>query len=174
MNEGVMARCDSCGTSILFGGVRDGDRRFCNENCRQAGMYLPIADQIPEEMVDEFVRRIHDGPCPKCQGPGPVDVHVSHTVWSALVLTSWRSRPEICCSSCGTRARLGAAASSALLGWWGFPFGIVLTPVQIVRNLAGLFSTPDPLWPSAELERLGRMSLAAQIAEAHRQAKPGA
>ncbi|MBX6316663.1 MAG: hypothetical protein IRY99_27680, partial [Isosphaeraceae bacterium] len=139
-----MASCDYCGTTLLFGGVRDGDLRFCNEKCHQQGFLLAVADQVPGDVLSEYVRQAHEGPCPKCNGPGPIDVHTSYTVWSALVLTSWRSRPEVCCQACGTKSQIGAAVSSAVLGWWGFPWGLILTPIQILRNLGGLLSSPDP------------------------------
>jgi hypothetical protein len=38
-----------------------------------------------------------------------------------------------------------------LLGWWGFPFGLILTPVQIIRNLWAIFCGPDPRYPSKAL-----------------------
>jgi hypothetical protein len=167
-----MAMCDYCGTTILFGGVRDGDLRFCNQQCHQNGYILNLADQIPEDILTQHVRQAHDGNCPKCQGPGPVDVHTSHTVWSALVMTSWRSRPQVCCRSCGAKSKLGALASSAVLGWWGFPWGLVMTPIQILRNAGGLLAGPDPTRPSAQLEKIVRVSLASQLAAQKRQANP--
>jgi hypothetical protein len=42
-----MARCAYCNTVILFGGVKDGDLRFCNETCHQQGQFLLVADQVP-------------------------------------------------------------------------------------------------------------------------------
>jgi len=63
-----------------------------------------------------------------------------------------RSRPLICCRSCGVKSKLGSTAYSALLGWWGFRWGILITPLQIVRNFGGMFTAPDPSQPSAKLE----------------------
>jgi hypothetical protein len=164
-----MASCDSCGTTILFGGVRQGDLRFCNERCRQKGFLLAVAQQVPEDVLSQYVQDAHQGQCPACNGPGPIDVHTSYTIWSLLVLTSWRSRPQICCQSCGTKSKIGGAVSSALFGWWGFPWGIIITPIQILRNVWGLFVVPDPAQPSLQLEKLLSINLAAQLAEQHRQ-----
>lgn len=156
-----MAQCSTCGTSIVFGGVRDGTRRFCNAGCRKRGVVFQVADQIPEDVVAKYVKDVHEGDCPKCGGPGPVDVHTSHSVWSAMVMTSWKSNPELCCAGCGSKARVNGALMSGLLGWWGFPFGLIITPFQIFRNVAGLISPPDPMTPSPELENLVRTRLAA-------------
>ena len=30
-----MAKCNACGQIILFGGVREGDMRFCNAKCAE-------------------------------------------------------------------------------------------------------------------------------------------
>jgi hypothetical protein len=97
-----------------------------------------------------------------CEGPGPVDVFTSHRVFSALYVTSWRSIPRVSCRACGTKAQLGGAAYSLFLGWWGFPWGLVMTPIQIVRNLVALSRHADGSAPSPLLEALVREQLAAQ------------
>jgi len=48
------------------------------------------------------------------------------------------------------------------LGWWGIPWGLVLTPIQIGRNLFGVARPPDPSKPSAQFENIVRMNLAAE------------
>jgi hypothetical protein len=57
---------------------------------------------------------------------------------------------------------LGNAAFSLAFGWWGIPWGLTLTPVQIGRNLFAVASPPDPSKPSARLERIVRMNIAAE------------
>ena len=52
--------------------------------------------------------------------------------------------------------------SSALLGWWGFPWGLIMTPVQIAKNLVGLASPPDSMHPSKTLEKHVRLAIAEQ------------
>jgi len=157
-----MARCSYCNSQILFGGVTDGEFRFCNATCHQKGFLLRAGSRIPEGVVAEHTRAVHDGQCPRCQGPGPVDVHTSYSVWSALVMTSWRNTPQVCCQGCGNKSRLAGLAKSLALGWWGFPWGVIMTPVQVARNAAGLVSPPDPLTPSKQLESMVRIHLAAQ------------
>ena len=158
-----MGACDYCGTRMLFGGKKAGNLRFCNERCQQAGALLAVSNQVPEAMVQERIWQVRQGACPKCQGPGPVEVHTSHRVWSAFVLTSWSSRPHISCRSCGRKSQLGAAAFSLVLGWWGFPWGIVMTPVQVCRNLAGMLRSQQSSEPSPQLQKMVRMHLAASL-----------
>jgi hypothetical protein len=159
----TMHKCDHCGTTILFGGVRAGCYRFCKQQCRDAAAFLMAAAELPEAFVAEKVRQLHEGNCPGCHGPGPIDVHTAHSVWSALVITSWRSTRHVCCQSCGTKARVRALSASLLFGWWGIPWGLLITPVQVFRNLYGLFAAPDPAVPSSTLTDVVRRQLADQL-----------
>jgi hypothetical protein len=112
---------------------------------------LPVANQETEDYIREQVRVIHQGKCPRCSGHGPVDVHTSHWVWSAGLFTRWGSSPHICCRKCGRVEQIKAALFAFVLGWWGFPWGFLMTPVQIIQNLAGLFGGPNDSKPSENL-----------------------
>jgi hypothetical protein len=163
-----MASCAYCGTTILFGGVRDGDRRFCNAKCQAGGALVELSRQLTDSSVQQAVWEVHQGACPKCDGPGPVDVHTSYRVWSAILLTQWSNQPQVSCRKCGIKAQLGNTLFSAVLGWWGFPWGLILTPVQIGRNVWGMISPPDTATPSAKLDNQVRLGLAARVAQQHR------
>ena len=164
-----MANCSYCGSTILFGGRQDGELRFCNARCQEKGVLVRFAREIPGPLVDDAARSTHAGSCPKCHGPGPVDVHVSFRVWSALILTSWSSRPQVSCSSCGWKAKLGDALFCLGLGWCGFPWGLIFTPVQIGRNLIGIANPPDRARPSDKLRNLVSVQLAASALQRQQQ-----
>lgn len=164
----VMATCDYCGSTIIFGGKRDANGRFCNQECQARGGLLAVSRRLPQSAVQEEVWREHQGLCPNCGGTGPVDVHVSHRVWSALVLTSWRSTPRISCRSCGMRNQMKDTAFSLVLGWWGIPSGLLVTPIQVGRNLCGIVRPPDPSKPSAQFEKIMRMNIAAEAVRQQR------
>lgn len=155
-----MAKCDYCGTTIVFGGVRDGDLRFCNQKCHQNGVLVKLASAVPPELLEKQVQDVHGGPCPCCNAEGPVDVHTSYRIWSALLLTSWNSRVRVSCRSCGIKQKLGDTVFCLFLGWWGFPWGVLGTPLQISRNMIGVFRSPDPATPSKLLHRMVCLTLA--------------
>lgn len=155
-----MAKCAYCDTFILFGGVTEGDSRFCNQKCQQSGALMQVARQVPDHVVRERLTAIHEGECPKCQKAGPIDVYTSHFVWSAVLLTSWSSKPQVCCRRCGNRAKIGGALGSAVLGWWGFPWGLIATPIQVGRNVVGLCTREHPVSPSPQLEKIVRIIIA--------------
>lgn len=164
-----MGSCANCGTTILWGGVQHGRLTFCGESCAAGGTVLILAEEVPQEHAEALADEMRSQPCPKCQGRnGPIDVHVSHTVWSALILTSWKSSPELCCRGCATSAQVGAIALSGVVGWWGFPWGLIMTPVQICRNFGGLFFGPSRTRPSKQMIDTAKRILAARALEAHR------
>ncbi|MDG3004217.1 hypothetical protein [Paludisphaera mucosa] len=166
-----MASCDHCGSTILFGGVQQGFRRFCGEDCAHEAYWGPKLQAIPETEIDERLSREHQGACPKCGGPGPVDIHASHWIYSAVLFSRYGSRSELCCRSCARRNQAKDGAFSLVLGWWGFPFGIMITPAQLLRNFGGLtgLSGPKPDRPSPELRKL----IAVRMAAERRDAPPG-
>jgi len=164
-----MAKCAYCGTTILFGGVRDSNLRFCNEECHQNGHALVLSREIPQDLVYKQVKEIHQGLCPKCQGNGPIDVHTSYRIYSLLLFSSWRSIPNICCRSCGIKSQIGNCFFSVLFGWWGFPWGFIITPIQVVKNLAGILKGPDETRPSEKLENLMRAIIAQELIAKHQE-----
>lgn len=160
-----MAKCDSCGSIIISGGIKDNNLRFCNEQCYQNGHVLLLSRQVPKNIVDEQARQIHGGLCPKCRGRGPIDVHTSYRIISVFVYSSWQSIPHICCRACGRKKQIGDAIFCLILGWWGIPWGFFMTPVQIFKNIAGIISGPNELKPSDQLDKLVRIDIASQMKE---------
>lgn len=160
-----MAACSYCNSMILFGGARIGQERFCNERCLASWQAASCAEELPPELVAELTQQIHAGPCPKCQGRGPVDVYTSHSVWSIFVMTSWRSTPQVCCRSCGFKSQALSMATSMLFGWWGFPWGLIMTPIQVGRNVMAMTGSHDPLRPSEQLERIARIQLGHMVSQ---------
>lgn len=165
-----MAKCGYCGTTIVFGGMRDGEQRFCNDKCHQSAYVLSVSQHVPPDILEQQVRQLHEGDCPRCgKRRGPVDVHKVHRVWSALLLTSWSTNPQVSCRSCATKGQIGGVFFCLFLGWWGFPWGLVLTPIQITRNIVGMCAGPDSRRPSTDLEKLVKVNLGIKLIEASQQ-----
>jgi hypothetical protein len=61
------------------------------------------------------------------------------------------------------KSQIGDAIFSFLFGWWGFPWGFLVTPIQVVRNIAGAMSSPDETRPSEKLRHIVRLSIASNF-----------
>lgn len=158
-----MPSCSGCGQVILFGGVQSEGRHYCGATCQAKEELFSVADSIPNDVVMQSVRMVHQGDCPKCNARGPVDIHVSHSVVSFLVMTRWKSTPQLCCRRCGVKSQVGRLVVSSALGWWGFPWGLVITPFQIVRNILAMVRPPDPATPSQKLIECIRLRIATDV-----------
>ncbi|MGH8445901.1 MAG: hypothetical protein ACREVL_11575 [Solimonas sp.] len=166
-----MAKCDYCGNTILFGAVKNGNLTFCNKDHQQKGGLLVAAEQLPVDLVESETLRIHRGNCPKCSGPGPVDVRNSYIIRSFVLMTQWRTKTIVACRNCGRKENLKEGLLSALLGWWGFPWGLLMTPVQIVKNISGAASSASEQ-PSPALRQVIRAHLASRLPAAPPSAMP--
>ena len=160
-----MAKCANCGSTIVFGGKRAGDARVCSQDCLNAGLARGVVAQVPDDVVRKAAQEIFQGQCPQCNGPGPVDVHTVHTIWSALIMTRWGSNARLSCRRCGVRAQAGGLVSSLVLGWWGVPWGLIMTPVQAFRNIKNMMITPTYMQPSHQLENHVRFIIASSALE---------
>src|SRR5262249_2262490 len=115
--DGVhMTYCGYCGTAALVGGMDYENVRYCDERCQSRGRLLLLSHQLPDALVQQQVQDAHQGRCPTCGVPGPIDVHPSYRVWSALVVTRWGHTPHVSCRSCGVKACLKDAAFSIVCG----------------------------------------------------------
>jgi hypothetical protein len=161
-----MTTCASCNQTILFGGYVEDGFRFCNKKCAKKGSIIRDAARIPESDVTPRVWEIRNGRCPSCSGPGPIDLHRSYRVWSGLVMTSYSTRQNVCCARCAQGARMKDAAFSLVFGWWGFPWGLIWTPIQVARNVWAMVRAEDSSAPSNDLKTLVRLQLAAAAAAA--------
>lgn len=80
--------------------------------------------------------------CERCGRDTPyLRIILVHWVWSALLFTRRGYSPLLVCSSCGAKSLGVASIKTAVVGWWGFPFGLFLTPVAIWKNL---LASPEP------------------------------
>jgi len=123
---------------------------------------LAVSQQVPGDLVEKQAWAVHQGVCPVCGGPGPNDVYVSYQVWSAVIVTRHTTRRWVSCRNCGRKGQIDDLGLCFVLGWWGLPWGIVMTPIQIGRNLAALAKKRDLSSPSPELQGILRVAIASQ------------
>ncbi len=163
-----MATCACCGSTTFFG-KSIGQDKYCNDQCASSGPINNVAKTVPDYLVKAEAEKIFKSACPKCKKSGPTDVHMSHTIWSAILMTSWSSKSQFSCKSCGVKSQALAALQSLVLGWWGFPWGILGTPVTVLRNFFGMATKIGAVAPSNDLLSQTRAMLAIESIEQARQ-----
>ncbi|WP_266157891.1 hypothetical protein [Dyella silvatica] len=165
-----MHECHNCSKTMLFGGRTIEGYRYCGNACASRHPLLRSAERIPANVLQQHVEHWRNGPCPRCkQQQGPIDVYAHHRVHSFILMTQWSTKKHICCRRCGRREQIKSALYSASLGWWGIPWGLLATPIQVTRNVAGIFQR-EPMRASADFEQVVRMQLAQQIQQAEQPA----
>ena len=164
-----MSACNNCGKSILFGGRKIDRYRYCGTACANRHPLLRAAEQVPAHVVQQYAEQWRAGACPQCKKTaGPIDVYAQHRVHSFVLMTQWSTRRKVSCRRCGRGSQLAGTLYSAALGWWGFPWGLVITPIQIARNIAGICRA-HPARPSADFERVVRLQLAQKLRQNEQQ-----
>lgn len=154
-----MAKCFSCRTFIVCGGVRDGDFRYCSERCTERGRIDRVTQAVPAELFSRYLRAVYEGDCPQCGGPGPLDVYGSTRAWIDMRIVLGERLPPISCRRCGAKAELRGVLKSAALGWW-LPFELLLMPLAISRSIFRLAMNRRHAGPSPRLERRVKVELA--------------
>jgi hypothetical protein len=118
---------------------------------------------IPAHEIVQYARAIKASSCPRCRrNDSGIEVRRSYRVWSALVLTRWETRTALCCRMCSEEENWKALIFSFGLGWWGFPFGLIVTPFQIIRNILAIARKDVATEPSMDLLNVAKQNLLAQ------------
>jgi hypothetical protein len=88
-----------------------------------------------EKTVNEYCELLRKLPCPLCNGEyEKLNATITATVMSFLVMTNYRKEFKIGCPDCLDKLNKNATIKSALMGWWGFPWGLIRTPKALMFN----------------------------------------
>jgi len=87
--------------------------------------------ELTDAELNEYYEILRNHPCPNCNSKTQkLNVTAIGTVYSILVVTSYEKFVRIACSNCLDEMHRKANIKSALLGWWGFPWG----PIHTIRS----------------------------------------
>ncbi len=155
------SRCDYCNNSAKNNPTLDGGQRFCSANCLQAARVNEAAVDLTKAEIEQAAVKIRSGPCPICgQTATPVEVRSFHRVASFVVLTNYTRTSKICCLECAKKGSWEAFFSTLVMGWWGIPFGIFMTPAYLIANIGEMFEHRKMGEPSDDLLREAKYQLA--------------
>ncbi|RYY00338.1 hypothetical protein EON78_01445 [bacterium] len=107
--------------------------RGLSENITKAiDAQLQEIDEITLNDYTEILRNLH---CPICKlNTYKLNATMTGRVISFIVFTSYEKKLVIGCPDCLEKANKDAMIKTALLGWWGLPWGLIRTPLALLLN----------------------------------------
>jgi hypothetical protein len=92
--------------------------------------------ELTEADLIELKSKIKSLACPECgQKISPLTGTLIREVKSFIVFTYYTKTPYISCPVCANGKRKKALITTALLGWWGIPWGLFRTPYAMISSL---------------------------------------
>lgn len=87
------------------------------------------------EEIEQYSNYLRDLPCPICKSTSQrLNGTISHKLYSIILFTTTRKEVTIACPNCLDEKNNNAALSNFTIGWWSFPFGLIMTPVYMYRD----------------------------------------
>ena len=88
------------------------------------------------EEIDAYCDIVSKLCCPICgNSTERLNATMTSEVMSFLFFTTYNKKIKVGCPNCLDKANNNALAKTAILGWWGIPWGIIRTPQAIALNL---------------------------------------
>ena len=111
------------------------------EEINRRGLYVRekiFKHEIPDDVeLDKFIDLIEGLSCPGCGSrEKPLRSRITREVISMVVFTNSHECPIIGCEDCLKKWDRANRLKTALLGWWGLPYGIVKTYRALAKNRA--------------------------------------
>ncbi|MGN8072744.1 hypothetical protein [Mucilaginibacter sp. 22184] len=92
-------------------------------------------NHIDDSQLNNYLALVRNQACPTCGDQSQqLNAVLSTTVISAIIFTHYKKAFSIGCPTCLKRANQKATLKTALLGWWGLPWGIIRTPQALISN----------------------------------------
>ncbi|MDI9239559.1 hypothetical protein QLQ15_11655 [Lysobacter sp. LF1] len=156
-----MGTCYTCKQTIALGGIKAHGFRFCSKACHaQKASFLERLAAIPQQEVEiEAARMRTEGRCARCGCSRGVEVHHALFVWSVILVTFTRKNTITACIACARKQQALWTIGTLLAGWWGIPFGLIMTPVATITNVVHLIRSHTRSKPSAALKEYVRERL---------------
>jgi hypothetical protein len=88
------------------------------------------------EEIDAYCDLVSNLNCPSCGSTiERLNATMTAEVMSFVFFTTYNKKIKVGCPHCLDKANNSALTKTAILGWWGLPWGIIRTPQAIALNL---------------------------------------
>ncbi|WP_426208965.1 hypothetical protein [Massilia sp. TWP1-3-3] len=153
--------CDYCGNSAKKKPLFDQGQQFCSADCLHAARISEAAVDLSAGQIGARALAMRSGACPDCgSSESVIEIRYHYRVVSALYFTSYQRKSRFCCVACGRKQNFKSFLFTFFLGWWGVPFGLIMTPTYLIANLGELREQRSGGEPSEDLVRLAKFQLA--------------
>lgn len=117
---------------------------------------------VSEGDLQKYTNLLRKQPCPICGSTAELlNATMTAETVSFIIYTNYRKNLVIACPDCLDKQNNSASIRSALLGWWGLPWGIARTPQALLFNYKmkkqNHLSEANELFRSFVLQRAGRI-----------------
>jgi hypothetical protein len=114
--------------------------------------------------VDQYCEILRKLNCPICDSNSALlNATKTYHVKSFIVVTIKEQKTYIACPHCLDELNGKAMMMTALLGWWGIPFGLIYTFLYLIKNQdAKKFNhadTPNDLMRAITLSKIGEIEV---------------
>ena len=114
------------------------------------------------EEVDKYCNIIRQLDCPTCKTSHTVlNATMTSEVMSFIFFTQYSKNLIVGCPDCLDKANESAITKTALLGWWGIPWGFIRTIQAIGQNIKNKKTnhsdTPNNFLRSYTLSKIGEL-----------------
>lgn len=114
------------------------------------------------EEVDKYCSLIRQLNCPNCGASHTaLNATMISEVMSFILFTQYSKKLKIGCPGCLDKANESALTKTALLGWWGIPWGFIRTIQAIGHNIKNKKTnhsdTPNDFLRSYTLSKIGEL-----------------
>jgi hypothetical protein len=91
--------------------------------------------EYTEEEIAVYCDIICNLPCPSCgSADEPLNATITAEVMSFVFFTQYKKSLKVGCPTCLDKANNAALTKTAIMGWWGIPWGIIKTLQALDRN----------------------------------------
>jgi len=144
-------------------------REVVKEEIQKRGLNVNIAKGVEAQNktytvqeLDNYCELIRKLDCPSCGAThAKLNGTMTSEVISFIILTHYSKKLKVACPDCLDKANNDALTKSAIIGWWGFPWGIIRTIQAIANNLkskkTNRLETPNNYLRSFPLSKIGQL-----------------
>ncbi|WP_419701777.1 hypothetical protein [Mucilaginibacter sp. NFX135] len=93
-------------------------------------------NNIDDTQLHSYISLIRSQSCPTCGDTSQqLNAALSGTVISIIIFIHYKKAFSIGCPACLKKTNQAATLKTALLGWWGLPWGLIRTPEALIKNI---------------------------------------